>query len=125
MSQPDPTPTTTARWERHHREIVQAAAAGDASRAGMLLRDHLDGVGCDPIAVRAVVDALQLVGDDEGLEALVARLPACPVCAAGWSAPIGQAAAPRAVGISNQTTLPGSARSHPDRDDIASTIGRP
>ncbi len=43
-------------WERHHIEIVVAAAAGGTARAGDLLREHLAEVGCDPLATRIVVD---------------------------------------------------------------------
>ncbi|HEX3460972.1 MAG TPA: hypothetical protein VHT49_08705 [Acidimicrobiales bacterium] len=39
-------------WERHHIELVNAAAAGDAARAADLLREHLANVGCDPLASR-------------------------------------------------------------------------
>ena len=39
-------------WERHHIEVVRAAATGNARRAADLLREHLASVGCDPLAVR-------------------------------------------------------------------------
>ncbi|HEX3842266.1 MAG TPA: hypothetical protein VHU85_15850 [Acidimicrobiales bacterium] len=39
-------------WERHHIELVSAAATGDAARAADLLREHLANVGCDPLASR-------------------------------------------------------------------------
>ena len=39
-------------WERHHIEVVTAAAAGHVTRASDLLREHLASVGCDPLAVR-------------------------------------------------------------------------
>jgi DNA-binding GntR family transcriptional regulator len=39
-------------WERHHIEVVSAAATDDAVRAADLLREHLANVGCDPLAYR-------------------------------------------------------------------------
>jgi hypothetical protein len=39
-------------WERHHIEVVSAAAIADAVRAADLLREHLANVGCDPLAYR-------------------------------------------------------------------------
>jgi hypothetical protein len=39
-------------WERHHIELVSAAATSDAARAADLLREHLANVGCDPLASR-------------------------------------------------------------------------
>jgi hypothetical protein len=41
-------------WERHHIEVVSAAAIGDAVRAADLLRERLANVGCDPLAHRIV-----------------------------------------------------------------------
>ena len=41
-------------WERHHIEVVATAAAGQATRAADLLREHLASVGCDPLAIRIV-----------------------------------------------------------------------
>ena len=41
-------------WERHHIEVVRTAASGDGKRAADLLREHLAGVGCDPLAFRIV-----------------------------------------------------------------------
>jgi len=37
-------------WERHHIEVVRAAATGNARRAADLLREHLASIGCDPLA---------------------------------------------------------------------------
>jgi hypothetical protein len=39
-------------WERHHIEVITAAATGHVTRAADLLREHLASVGCDPLAVR-------------------------------------------------------------------------
>ena len=39
-------------WERHHIQVVASAAAGQATRAADLLREHLASVGCDPLAIR-------------------------------------------------------------------------
>lgn len=64
----DPSPAPSAaprsRWERHHIEIVAAACSGQTSRAAGLLREHLDEVGCDPLALRIVAD---VVGDADEL----------------------------------------------------------
>lgn len=64
-------------WERHHIEVVRTAAFGNAKRAVDLLREHLAGVGCDPLAVRIVAQALQSAGMDDGFEDLAAQLPDC------------------------------------------------
>jgi len=60
-------------WERHHVDIVAAAASGDVHRAVDLLRDHLVTVGCDPIAVALVLAA----GPSEPVDDLLDGLPAC------------------------------------------------
>jgi hypothetical protein len=44
-------------WERHHIEVVGAAASGQPRRAVDLLRDHLSADGCDPIATTIVLGA--------------------------------------------------------------------
>jgi hypothetical protein len=46
-------------WERHHIEIVQAAAAGNLTRAADMLHEHLASVGCDPLAMRILTDLQQ------------------------------------------------------------------
>ncbi len=52
---PDQQPAGQAmNWERHHIEVVATAAAGQATRAADLLREHLASVGCDPLAIRIV-----------------------------------------------------------------------
>jgi hypothetical protein len=64
-------------WERHHIEVVAAAAAGRHTRAADLLREHLASVGCDPLAVRItgwLREAAKM--DDEG-ENLATQLPGC------------------------------------------------
>jgi hypothetical protein len=64
-------------WERHHTEVVRTAASGNARRAIDLLREHLAGVGCDPLAVR-IVAQFQLPGaPEDDFEDLVRRLPGC------------------------------------------------
>ena len=45
-------------WERHHIEVVRTAAAGNHRRAADLLREHLAGVGCDPLALRIVTESV-------------------------------------------------------------------
>jgi len=64
-------------WERHHIEVVATAAAGRATRAADLLREHLASVGCDPLAVRitARLQPPACPGDD--FEDLAGQLPGC------------------------------------------------
>ena len=64
-------------WERHHIEIVRTAASGNAKRAADLLREHLAGVGCDPLAVRIVAQMRQPAGMDDGFGDLAGQLPDC------------------------------------------------
>jgi hypothetical protein len=64
-------------WERHHIEVVRTAASGNARRAADLLREHLAGVGCDPLAFRIVAQTRQLAGMDDDFEGLAGRLPDC------------------------------------------------
>ena len=64
-------------WERHHIEVVRTAASGNDKRAADLLREHLAGVGCDPLAFRIVAQMRQPAGTDDGFEDLAARLPDC------------------------------------------------
>lgn len=81
------TPAPTSRrqqmtWERHHIEVVRAAAAGHAGRAADLLREHLASVGCDPLAVRISAQLRQSPGQDGVFEDLASQLPGCH--AAPW-----------------------------------------
>ena len=74
-------------WERHHIEVVTAAAAGHLTRASDLLREHLAGVGCDPLAVRITARLKEPMGEDNW-ENLASQLPGChatpwPMSAAG------------------------------------------
>ena len=59
------TPREPARpstsWERHHCEIVTEAHR-DVGRASGILREHLADVGCDPLAVHIVCEALRTAG---------------------------------------------------------------
>jgi hypothetical protein len=64
-------------WERHHIEIVRTAASGHGQRAADLLREHLAGVGCDPLAFRIVAQMRQLAGTDNDFENLAGQLPDC------------------------------------------------
>ena len=64
-------------WERHHIEVVGTAASGNAKRAADLLREHLAGVGCDPLAFRIVAQTRQPVGMDGDFEDLTGQLPDC------------------------------------------------
>ena len=63
-------------WERHHIEVIYTAAAGNAERAVDLLREHLAGVGCDPLAFRIGARLRQSMTDDD-FEDLAGQLPAC------------------------------------------------
>src|SRR5208282_4024654 len=64
-------------WERHHIEVVRTAASGNGKRAADLLREHLAGVGCDPLAFRIVAQMRQPAGTDDGFENLAGQLPDC------------------------------------------------
>ena len=64
-------------WERHHIEVVRTAAAGNHSRAADLLREHLAGVGCDPLALRIVTELRWREGYRDGLDDLRDHLPGC------------------------------------------------
>ena len=72
-------------WERHHIEVVRAAATGNASRAADLLREHLASVGCDPLAFRITAMLRQPAGKNDDLENLASQLPGCH--AAPWPCP--------------------------------------
>jgi hypothetical protein len=63
-------------WERHHIEVVSAAAAGHLTRASDLLREHLASIGCDPLAVRITARLRGPMARDD-LEDLVSQLPGC------------------------------------------------
>jgi hypothetical protein len=64
-------------WERHHIEVVSAAAAGQVTRASDLLREHLASVGCDPLAVRITARLREPMAKDNDLEDLASQLPGC------------------------------------------------
>ena len=90
-------------WERHHIEVVAAAAAGQAGRAADLLREHLASVGCDPLAFRIVAWFRPSVPGDD-FETLAGQVPGChatrwpenSICAPpGWP---GTRVAPRRTG---------------------------
>ena len=62
--------------ERHHIEVVRAAASGNAVRAADLLSEHLASVGCDPLAFRIAVQLRRPPGTDEFVN-LAGQLPSC------------------------------------------------
>jgi len=64
-------------WERHHIEIVRTVTSGNAKRAADLLREHLAGVGCDPLAFRIVAQMRQPTGMNDDFENLAGQLPGC------------------------------------------------
>ena len=63
-------------WERHHIEVVTAAAAGHVTRASDLLREHLASVGCDPLAVRITARLREPIARDDS-QNLASQLPGC------------------------------------------------
>ena len=65
-------------WERHHCEIVSEAHR-DVGRASGILREHLADVGCDPLAVHIVCEALRTAGHNGDRFAEVADLLASTV----------------------------------------------
>ena len=69
-------------WERHHIEVVNAAAAGLVTRASDLLREHLANVGCDPLAVRITAWLRRPMTRDDDHDELASQLPGCH--AAAW-----------------------------------------
>ncbi len=64
-------------WERHHIEVVTAAASGHVTRASDLLREHLANVGCDPLAVRITAWLREPMATDDDLDELASQLPCC------------------------------------------------
>jgi len=64
-------------WERHHIEVVRAAATGNARRAADLLREHHASVGCDPLAFRIAAMLRQPGGKNDDFENLASQLPGC------------------------------------------------
>jgi len=70
-------------WERHHIEVVASAAAGQATRAADLLREHLASVGCDPLAIRITARLQPPAGRGGDFEDLAGQLPGCH--ATPWS----------------------------------------
>ena len=63
-------------WERHHIEVVRAAASGNSVRAADLLSEHLASVGCDPLAFRIALQLRQPIGTGEFVK-LAGQLPSC------------------------------------------------
>jgi hypothetical protein len=70
-------------WERHHIEVVATAAAGQATRAADLLREHLANAGCDPLAIRITARLQPPTGPGDHFEDLAGQLPGCH--ATPWS----------------------------------------
>jgi hypothetical protein len=64
-------------WERHHIEVINTAVAGNVSRATDLLREHLAIVGCDPLALRILIDVRRRTGNLDELADFSAELPGC------------------------------------------------
>ena len=70
-------------WERHHIEVIAAAAAGHVTRASDLLREHLASIGCDPLAVRIIARLRGPMARDDDVNELGSQLPGCH--ATPWS----------------------------------------
>jgi hypothetical protein len=64
-------------WERHHIEVIAAAAAGHVTRASDLLREHLASIGCDPLAVRIIARLQEPMASDDDFNELGGQLPGC------------------------------------------------
>jgi hypothetical protein len=64
-------------WERHHIEVVSLAATGNAKRAADLLREHLAGIGCDPLAYQIALQQLSHGESTDDLNDLVNNRPGC------------------------------------------------
>jgi hypothetical protein len=64
-------------WERHHIEVIAAAAAGHVTRASDLLREHLASIGCDPLAIRIIARLRGPMASDDDFDELGGRLPGC------------------------------------------------
>jgi hypothetical protein len=64
-------------WERHHIEVVTAAAAGHVTRASDLLREHLANVGGDPLAVRITTRLREPMARADDVDELASQLPGC------------------------------------------------
>jgi hypothetical protein len=64
-------------WERHHIEVVRSAAAHNFDRAPDLLRELLATIGCDPLAMRIVIDLAQRTGKGGELDDLTRQAPRC------------------------------------------------
>jgi hypothetical protein len=64
-------------WERHHIEVVTAVTAGHVTLASDLLREHLAGIGCDPLAVRITARLREPMARDDDLDELASQLPGC------------------------------------------------
>jgi hypothetical protein len=63
-------------WERHHIEVVRLAATGNTRRAADLLREHLAGFGCDPLAYQVAAQLLHS-GPTDDLDDLARNRPGC------------------------------------------------
>jgi hypothetical protein len=74
---PSPISGRQMNWERHHIEVVRTASVGNLSRAADLLREYVASVGCDPLALRIVVELQRRTGQRGGLEDLIDHLPEC------------------------------------------------
>ncbi len=106
----DPPPSEPARpstsWERHHCEIVSEAHR-DVGRASGILREHLADVGCDPLAVHIVCEALRTAGHNGDRVAEVADLLASTVDCHPLTATVTGAASRPSQNFSNGCRLVG------------------
>ena len=72
-------------WERHHVEVVRTAGSRETVRAAGLLREHLAGTGCDPLALRIVASLRDPERSEDGFRDLGLELPGCHPLP--WSSP--------------------------------------
>jgi hypothetical protein len=64
-------------WERHHIEVVRSAGARNFDRAADLLRELVAAIGCDPLAMRIVIDLAERTGKEGELDGLTRQPPGC------------------------------------------------
>jgi hypothetical protein len=64
-------------WERHHIEVVRSAAAHNFDRAADLLRELLAAIGCDPLAMRIVINLAERTGKMGDLDDVTLHAAGC------------------------------------------------
>ena len=74
---PSPVEGRLMTWERHHIEVVRRASAQDLDRAADLLRELVAAIGCDPLAMRIVLDLAERTGNTRQLDDLTSQTRGC------------------------------------------------